>query len=284
MEPRLTVTETGEVVLHLPDGAEIQIPKMKHNIVFVLVSSISRQYAGCEYRIHLDYSSGREVRREMVEGILEHARHLDERSFDMDIEVKPGYRCPVLINVGLDGVTYFNHAMKNRWIAKMKNDGVLKEPAVLYVHRNVPILAQPDIVVPRRDGAIIIELKTTSRDPRVISRAEELQTALYGYIFEQLGLNPTATVLVKIRRGLKERILDMIDKIVEITEKGRDTYSRDIVIYRVRADGDKLKSIVDWALDYWLYKRNPVPRPGNHCRSCQHVQRCPFSRTYPIRR
>ncbi len=284
MEPRLVINDVGEVILHLPDGAVVNVPKMKHNVVFLLVSSISRQYAGCEYRIHLDYSSGREIRREMVEGIIEHARHLSERSTDLDIDVKPGHKCPILINVGLDGITYFNHAMRSRWIMKLKGDNVLKEPAVLYIYKNVPILAQPDIVVSRSDGDIIIELKTTSRDPRIISRAEELQAALYGYIFDQLGLNPKSTVLVKVRRGLKEKILDMLDRIVSYVEEGRDLYTRDLVIYRVKIDNEKLRNVIDWALDYWLYRRNPVPRPGEHCKNCQHLRRCPFARTYPLRR
>lgn len=278
------INDVGEIILHLPDGERVQVPKMKHNVVFLLVSSISRQYAGCEYRIHLDYSSGREIRREMIEGVLEHARHLHEKPTDVDIDVKPGHRCPILINVGIDGVTYFNHAMRSRWIMKARSSNIVKEPAVLYVYKNVPILAQPDIVIFKDGNSIIVELKTTSRDPRIISRAEELQAALYGYIFDQLGLNPRGVILVKVRRGLRGSILDMLDKVVNSLEKGRDLYTRDLVIYRVKVDNDKLRSIIDWALDYWLYRRNPVPRPGDYCRNCQHVRICPFARTYPLKR
>jgi len=281
----LVVSSSGEIFLELPDGARIQVPKMKHDVVFVLVSSISRQYAGCEYRIHLDYRRGREIRREMIDGVIEHARHLNEKIVDLDLEVKPGQKCPVLINVGLDGVTYFNHAMRSRWIMKLKDLRIAKEPAILYVHDNVPVLAQPDIVVFENGKcSTIIEIKTTSRDPRIISRAEELQAALYGYILAELGMPPRNVVLVKTRRGSSERVLDIVDRIVELADRGRDMYTRDLVVYRVKVDKEKLSSIIKWALDYWLYRRNPTARPGNSCRSCQHVRSCPFSHTYPLGR
>ncbi len=285
MEPRLVLSDDGKILLELPDGRKIQVPRMKHDVVFLLVSSISRQYAGCEYRIHLDYRTGREIRKEMIEGIVEHARHLNERVTDIDIEVKPGQRCPVLINVGLDGVTYFNHAMKSRWIMKYTNSYIIKEPAILYLYENVPILAQPDIIVAENGNiSTIIELKTTSRDPRIISRAEELQAALYGYILDELGMNPRNVVLVKTRRGVRDRLLDIVDRVVNLAESGKDMYTRDIVIYRVKIDKAKLREVIMWALDYWLYRRNPVARPGTYCRNCQHMPRCPFARTYPVRR
>jgi len=262
------------------------IPKLKHGVIFLMISTIARQYADCEYRIHLDYSKGRTIRREMIDGIVEHRRQLKVGySFDdVDIDPKPGDKIPILINVGFDGITYFNYVMRERWIINLLNSSnmdrkFIREPTAVIVFNNVPILAQPDLLILNSGKVrLIVELKTCKDDSRKISRSDIIQASLYGYVFDKLNIDFEGIMLVKLRRGSKISILDSLDFILKNFESCRNFYSRDISIVNVKYSRDVCEKIIDWALQYWLHLRNPQPKPSDRCRFCSHRHICGFSR------
>ncbi|GEM_PF-622635 len=285
--PRLVRTDEG---LELVYGSQrFKIPRLKHQAVFITVSNIATQYAYCEYKLHLDYMKGREITRNIVAGFYEHSRQLGGGgSFDFDIEPIPGHTCPVLINVGQDGEIYFNKIMSERWIGKLlsstnKNRNYIVEPALVHVINNVPILAQPDLLILENDKPkIVLELKTTSGDPKRVKPQEITQVLMYKHMLNLLGLNIEYACILKLRRGVPFKLLDNIDKILSKLHDntGDRTYiDRNVVLHKVSDDKlrEDINKIVEWALGYWLYKRNPVPKPSpNKCRTCVHNRECTF--------
>ncbi len=283
--PRLVRTEDG---LELVYGSQrYRVPKLKHQAVFVTVSNIATQYAYCEYKLHLDYMKGRELTRNIIAGFYEHSRQLGGGgSFDFDIEPIPGHTCPVLINVGQDGEIYFNKIMSERWIGKLLrniNGNYMTEPALVHVIDNVPILAQPDLLILEdQKPRIVLELKTTSGDPRRLRPQEVVQVLMYKHVLNMLGLNISEACILKLRRGVSFRLLNNVDRIISKLCEGdwdKIALDRGVVIHRVCDDalGEDVDKVIRWALEYWLYRRNPVPRPSpNKCRTCIHSRECTF--------
>ncbi len=279
--PRLEI-HNNSILLKLNTDEVISIPRLKHAAVFVMASYIARQYADCEYKIHLDYVKGRKIRSEMIEGLIEHSKQLKSRESSeyVDIDPIPGHEIPVLINVGIDGIVYFNNVLSSRCIFKLLNnsDNVIKEPAILAVIDSVPILAQPDIVIIERGNIrAVIELKTTKHDARRIHKSEIFQVSIYSYILSRINLKPKNSILIKVRRGSNIKIIDDIESILERCEEHREIHSRDISMLKVNINYENIENIIRWAIQYWTHSRNPEPKPGIRCRYCQHNARCPFS-------
>ncbi len=281
--PRLIRTERGLALKY--GDQDIEVPRLKHGAVFVLVSNIATQYSYCEYKLHLDYVKGREILSYIREGLYEHRRQLGNfESFDFDIDPIPGQKAPVLINVGLDGEIYFNKVVSERWIFKLikESEKIIIEPAIVDVIENVPILAQPDIVIVDSNNTVtLIELKTTSTNPYKLREQEKLQVQLYAYLLEKHGFKLKHTCIVKVRRHTRFILKNNINRIVELLDNKFNSIvkvGKDVVVHKINtSDCQTIENIIRWALEYWLYKRNPLPKPSpTKCKGCIHNRICNF--------
>jgi hypothetical protein len=82
-------------------GGEVyKVPRLKHGALFLMVNQLSTQLRFCEYRIHLDYTKGRVIGDEAVEGLYEHARQLGGIADEFSLE--SGWD-PVVVNRGEEG-------------------------------------------------------------------------------------------------------------------------------------------------------------------------------------
>ena len=106
--PRLRIVDNDVFELTWSNQAW-RIPKLKHQVCYLMPSYLATQIYYCEYRVHLDYLRGREINEKAIEGILEHSRQLYgvKHKIDYDIYLEEGKQ-PVLINRGLEGVYFFN--------------------------------------------------------------------------------------------------------------------------------------------------------------------------------
>ncbi len=265
------------------DNLTVEIPRLKHGAVFLTVSNIVTQCAFCEYKLHLDYSRGREIKSFLRDGLEEHKRQLGQTTtnLDFDIEPLPGERCPVIINVGEDGAVYFNSVMESRWILSLREEKILVEPALVVLARDqIPILAQPDMAIFEDERSLIlIELKTTIGRTDRLRQTEALQVLLYGLLFRTYGID-VETYIVKMRRGASFVLHRSIDDVLKAMQRARPIAQirRGVVLHHVdQVPDSKLLENIKHALDYWTYRRNPIAMPEyNKCRICQHSRVCPF--------
>ncbi len=278
--PALENDESGVV---LKWGSNyVRVPRLKHDVVFLMCSTIATQIYGCEYKLHLDYAKGRLISEEAVMGIVEHERQLGVRGDSFDLE--PGWN-PVLVNRGEEGISFFNSRVKNGWIGKQDfSKPYIAEAAIAVVYKNVPILGLPDLII-NIDGRpkYIVELKTTSNPERlvVVKEREAFQLALYAYMLRRLGVDIKGGYVLKVLRGTRFRLIDKIDYLMRMLEAGpnRAFIDKNVVLHKVEFEDDFLiERQLDFALGYWLNRRNPIARPClGLCRICEHRRICGFS-------
>ena len=276
--PQLLLKDNTPVLLW--NGVEVKVPRLKHGVLFLMVNQIASQLTFCEYKIHLDYSRGRLVGVESVEGAEEHSRQLGGLDVDFGIEV--GWD-PVVVNRGDEGVAFFNTRMRNWLPSSDFTRPYLTERSVLMLINNVPILGLPDIVV-NSDGApkYIIELKTTNRPVNInyVNRREQFQAEVYYHMVNQLGFRVSGVAVVKVVRGLGIRVLDNLPGIVNAIEGNAERrLTKGLVVHVIKPRPiESVLKDVEYALQYWLGIRNASPSPGiSRCRVCEHRRYCPFS-------
>lgn len=258
-----------------------RVPKLKHGALFLMVNHISMQLRFCEYRIHLDYTKGRVIGSEAVEGLYEHARQLGGAADEFALE--PGWD-PVVVNRGEEGVSFFNMRMRN-WIGKADfTKPYVEERSILVIVKGVPILGLPDLIINRdNEPWLLIELKTTNRVSRlrIIDPRESYQVEAYYHFMRMINLNVKKAAVIKVLRGVNYRLIDNIDSIIKVVESGvkHAQLSNGVAIHVVDVRGlSEFMGELEWALDYWLGLRNPVPSPSvGKCRICDHKFHCPYS-------
>lgn len=276
--PRLTLINEEP---HLVWGNEvIKIPRLKHNVLFLMSGYIGSQIHGCEYKLHLDYSRGRLITKPIIQGMIEHSRQLgvNEEEFGMEL----GWNS-VLINRGEEGIYFFNEKMKN-WIGYADfNKPYIQEPSLVMVRNNVPILGLPDLVI-NNDGKpyFIIELKTTNkpRNLTIVNKRDEFQAISYFHMMRYLGMNPEKVGILKVLRNSDFKLIDSIDKILKNENNDAIKLSNYAVLHVLNPGGyEEFLKNVDKALEYWLGMRNAVANPNPViCRSCEHRRQCPFTK------
>ena len=269
----------------------IEIPKLKHNVIYLMPSVLATQYCFCEYKIHLDYLKGRLLKRNVIEGVYEHERQIGKSNFELpDIELKPGNENIVLINVGIDGLIFFNNIVSRSWIGKFINkpefkDKLIPEISIMQIFNNVPLLAIPDLVIIHDKLKIsIIELKTTKNIQYLKPACKDiLQLKIYAYVCKDLGLNVKSLMLIKLVRGTKFRIRNYEKTIFNFIESDSSIMrvKRDVLFYKINGiNFSEIKDILINCLEYWLYKRNPIARPDKlKCINCEHFKICNFAKT-----
>ena len=145
---------------------------------------------------------------------------------------------------------------------------------------NIPLLAQPDMVVRRDDGSLIlIELKTTVGRVDQLRQTERLQVSLYRLLFRACGLK-VETYVVKIRRGVDFLLHKSMSDVLSVLDKAKPVahIRRGVALHLVEYESeDMLLRQIEYAVDYWTYRRNPVASPAyDKCRICPHNRVCPF--------
>ncbi|KUO90819.1 MAG: hypothetical protein AT713_03680 [Caldivirga sp. JCHS_4] len=267
---------------YLEWGGEVhRVPKLKHGVLFLMVNQLSTQLRFCEYRVHLDYTKGRVIGNEAVEGLYEHARQLGGMADEFSLE--SGWD-PVVVNRGEEGVSFFNMRMRN-WVGKADfTKPYVEERSILAIVEGVPILGLPDLII-NRDGKpwLVVELKTTNRVHRLsyVNPREAYQVEAYYHFLRMLNLNVEGAVVVKMVRGLDYRLIDHVDSITKAIEDGvrHRQLSNGVYMHVVDVTSfNKFMSELEYALDYWLGSRNAKPSPSQgKCALCDHKSHCPYS-------
>ncbi|MGC9136701.1 PD-(D/E)XK nuclease family protein [Caldivirga sp.] len=277
--PELTLIE-GKPILKW-GGASYLIPRLKHGVLFLMVNQLAVQLKFCEYRIHLDFTKGRVIGNEAIDGLYEHARQFGDIAGEFSLE--PGWD-PVVVNRGEEGVSFFNMRMRN-WIGKADfTKPYIEERSVVALIKGVPILGLPDLII-NRDGKpwLVIELKTTNRVNRLgfLEPREAYQVEAYYHFLRMMGLGVEGALVVKIIRGIGVRVVDYVEALIKAFTSGvnHSRLSNGVMMHvvKVRETAEFMKE-TEWAVDYWLGLRNatPSPSPGK-CRVCDHRSHCPYS-------
>lgn len=233
---------------------------LRHGLTQVPISRIAKQYY-CELKVDHEFTLGEmitpvtELGEELHQGLIENA--MPKASPEQLVES---------IETAEAVVASF------RLVAKVGG---------------LPIVGFPDaIVFSKSKPLFVIELKTTQGDIRRVFRDQVVQAKLYGLALDHMSFDCSSLRLVVARWRQDSGI----------TQEERDLFMGSVVkallageISSLENEGnlklhlydydykDALKDL-DWAKDYWLSKRAPVPtRQGAKCRVCEYCSVCPSS-------
>jgi hypothetical protein len=249
-------------LLHTEELLETGV-KLRHGIHFIPASGIAEQYY-CEQKVEMSYTVGDIVTEAKAEG-----KALHETLLQM-------------------GKTTRESLVRN---IQMKGLYIVRFP-ILARFSGLILAGVPDaIVFVRGRPAFIIELKTTGGDVSRLWRDEKVQVRVYGLILDQMAFDCSRLklVIVKQRRnrylmdeGYRKRFLSRI--VSTLLGKAKLIFPGDVMHLHV-LDYNRGEAVedVEWAMDYWLSKREPIPtRNASKCRSCEYALACPMSLTKPI--
>jgi hypothetical protein len=249
-------------LLHIKELTTTNV-EFRHGIHFIPASSIAEQYY-CEQKVEMSYTVGDIETEAKVEGKAIHDALLQMKRTTLKNLVR-------------------NVQTKDLYIACF---------TILARFSDMILAGRPDaIVFVRRLPAFILELKTTDGDISRLWGDEKVQAMVYGLILDQMGFDCSRLklVIVKQRRnrylmdeGYKKRFLSRI--VSTLLGKAKLIFPRDVMHLHV-LDYNRGEAVedVEWAMDYWLSKREPIPtRNASKCRSCEYALACPMSLTKPI--
>ena len=228
---------------------------------FVSISSIAEQYY-CEAKVDIEYRLG-----EVSTEVKEEGRRIHEKTLRMrpttveelvkSIEKEPVLTCsfPVYAEVG-----------------------------------GLVIVGVPDAIIFKNSRPRwLLELKTTSGSVGRIWRDEIVQAGAYAYALDYMGFDcrDLQLAIVKIKRleesaelykilfGIVQRFLlgENLKKLKSLEDK--------IKVLKVHIQAynkSKVLEDLNWAKDYWLMKRDPIPtRKANKCKACIYKKACKYS-------
>lgn len=130
---------------------------------------------------------------------------------------------------------------------------------------------------------LVFDRKTTWY-PEKLYANQRIQTWLYGFLFDQLGLDTSDLQIAILRHqrhihpemavALQQRVLD------EYMEYGEGVHEiiPGATVHIFDYDlADHLKDL-KWALEYWRGERDAVPtKKAGKCESCEYREKCPES-------
>ncbi|MGC9179530.1 MAG: CRISPR-associated protein Cas4 [Vulcanisaeta sp.] len=223
---------------------------------YVTVSEIAQQLY-CEYKLHLSVIEGRLQTPSMEMGIIIHD------------EVFKGRRV---------NTEEFLNVIKS-------NEIVIATLPLMANINGITILGIPDAVVFMSGIAkAIIELKTSNKWLDKLFDNEYVQSQLYAYLINKMGLGKDPLVMViktkrdiniteKLRRNILSMAVKYLTNAVEFPAKVR---FRDFIVYINEFD-KSIEVHLKWALDYWLMRREPKASPSlGKCAVCEFNNKCPF--------
>lgn len=147
----------------------------------------------------------------------------------------------------------------------------------------LPILGKPDLVLFfNRTPISVIDLKTTRREDGRVWPNERLQLQTYGLLLHQMGFDTSSLSLAVAKNwGTVPKPLFMKQVVKEISDiiLGKGSPSKWVVrsldsgnLSLFAFDFEKAHKDVQWAKEYWLSKRDPIPTKNeNKCRKCEYA-------------
>jgi hypothetical protein len=157
------------------------------------------------------------------------------------------------------------------------------------------LAGRPDAVIfEQGKPSFVVELKTTIGDPSILYQDQEFQAGIYGLILDGMGFDCSDLTLAIIRWRRKEQVTDQEKreflsvtmlalpskepKLIEEIFKGKAR------VHLVRFDKQTILRQVEWAKDYWLLNREPLPTKNPwKCKACEFNDTCPSSLWDPVR-
>lgn len=235
---------------------------LRFNIPFLSVSEISEQYY-CEKKVEMARILGEIVTEHKIIGQEAHEILLkDTVKIERDEAFKKIFSDkPVLLREML-------------LLAKIKDVVIVGKPDAILFYSGVPLL--------------LFEYKFTTH--RIPFRDAHVQARLYGLLLNEMGFNTErlkyAIILVPPEfRGNEEihRLPRLIIK--QVSKHGFPTKITTEKAAIFVNDFNKSEALRDleWALDYWLNKREAKPTSKlGKCKSCEYVEQCKKTSTsYP---
>ncbi len=229
----------------------------RHGISMIPVSRIAGQYY-CEQKIEMDYTHGEIETEAKSEGTEVH---------DKLIRMTKSTRSDLIDHI------------KSREL-------VIASFPIIAKFANLTIAGIPDAVVFRK-GILryVVELKTTAGDTSRLWRDQLVQARVYGLILNQMGFDCTALKLVIVRMQRRNSLSEeeersFLHELVSELLIGRSPKLTDSTVHTIAYDRKDAAADVDWAKNYWLSNREPVPtKLAGKCRACEFKDVCPFSLT-----
>lgn len=231
--------------------------KFRHNVPFVPVSGIAEQYY-CELKVDYSYTQGAITTEDESEGTAIHEELLAMQKTTLDeiiekIQKRPLYTAsfPVGARVG-----------------------------------DIIVVGLPDaIIFENGKPTFVLELKTTRSDPNILWHNQEIQAKTYALLLDLMGFDCSQLKIAIVKTSRRESINGVLkvfflrlltqSLVKGETETFEKRYKGTVKVFRLSySKSDAIKSI-EWAQDYWLSKRNPIPT--NHigkCRVCEFNGTC----------
>ena len=127
---------------------------------------------------------------------------------------------------------------------------------------------------------LVFDRKTTWHPDKLYTN-QRIQTWLYGFLFDHLGLDTSNLQIAVLRHThdihpelavtLQRRVLDEYAKFGEGVHEILPGATVHIFDYELEDHLDDLH----WALEYWRGERNPIPTgKEGKCRSCEYQEKC----------
>ena len=218
----------------------------------VIASDIAAQYF-CEKKVEMQYLHGKKETEAKTFGTEGHEKLLEGAAeVEQEEMVKKIFgKQPVV-------------ALEMMLLAKYKNALLCGRPDGILFHKGVP--------------RVVFEYKFSQR--RVAYPSYHVQARTYGLLLDNMGFDTSrlfyAVVVADASARSDDSLREKVDEAVKengfkdsVLELGNAT-----VFFEKfnRADAEKA---VDWALEFWLKKREAVPTDNMlKCRSCEYYEEC----------
>ncbi len=153
----------------------------------------------------------------------------------------------------------------------------------------VVLAGRPDAVIFVKGRPLfVVELKTTVGDPGILYQDQEFQAGIYGLILEGMGFDCRELNLAIVRWRRNEPVTDeqrkeflSIAMLALPSKKPKlieELYRGKARVHLVSFNKEAILQQVEWAKDYWLSNREPLPTKNPwKCKACEFNNTCPSS-------
>ncbi len=153
----------------------------------------------------------------------------------------------------------------------------------------IVLAGRPDAIIFEKGRPLfVVELKTTVGDPSILYQDQEFQAGIYGLILDGMGFDCSDLTLAIVRWRRKEPATEeqrkeflsiamhalpsKESKLIEEVYMGRAR------VHLVPFNKEAILRQVDWAKEYWLSNREPLPTKNPwKCKACEFNINCPSS-------
>jgi len=251
-QPEKQLQEYYQLLGVIAQRREKRESELRFNRVFLTASDIAQQYF-CEKKVEMQYRLGRVETEAKALGTEAHEK-LVEDTTKID--------------------------RKGLWHKIYGSTPILAfEMPLVARHRDIIIDGIPDSVLFERGlPKVVFEYKfTKSREPFA---DHHVQARTYGILLRNMGFDTNnlfyaivmADPQAKDDKALKQRVIEaVVGK--ELEEGILDV--ENAIIHVNRFDHLEGENNLDWAIDFWTNKREPIPTGNpNKCKSCEYQPQC----------